>query len=77
MNEHFLRDGHQSFEEDVSLCLIGKTDPFDPYKREYYWMKTLQTVIPFGLDTEELYWVLHAITRFSSVLRIYIIAESM
>ena len=54
LNEHFLRDGHQSFEEDVSLCLIDKTDPFDPYKREYYWMKTLQTVIPFGLDTEEL-----------------------
>ena len=39
---HFLSDSHQSFEEDVSICLIDKTDPSDPHKREYYWMRTLK-----------------------------------
>ena len=27
---------HQSFEEDVSICLIDKSDPYDPHKREYW-----------------------------------------
>ena len=43
------------FEEDVSICLIDKTDPSDPYKREYYWMRTLKTIAPFGLNIEETY----------------------
>ena len=55
LHEHFLSDSHQSFEEDVSICLIDKTDPSDPYKREYYWMRTLKTIVLFGLNTEETY----------------------
>ena len=55
LHEHFLSDSHQSFEEDVSICLIDKTDPSDPHKREYYWMRTLKTIAPFGLNTEETY----------------------
>ena len=35
LHEHFLSDS-ESFEEDVSICLIDKTDPSDPHKREYY-----------------------------------------
>ena len=27
LHEHFLSDSHQSFEEDVSICLIDKTEP--------------------------------------------------
>ena len=34
-HEHFLRDGHQTFEEYVSICLTAKTDLSDPHKREY------------------------------------------
>ena len=52
LHEHFLSDS-ESFEEDVSICLIDKTDPSDPHKREYYWMRTLKTIAPFGLNTEE------------------------
>lgn len=73
--EHFLRDGHQSFEEDISTCLIDKTDPSDPHKRQYYWMRTLKTIGPFGLNTKETYWTV--CTSFSSVLLVYINAESM
>ena len=36
LHQHFLSDSHQSFEEDVNICLIDKTDPSDPHKREYY-----------------------------------------
>ena len=34
----FLSDSYQSF-EDISNCLIDKTGPSDPHKKEYYWMK--------------------------------------
>ena len=50
----FLSDSYQSF-EDVSNCLIDKTDPSDPHKKEYYWMRTLKTIASFGLNTKETY----------------------
>ena len=53
--KHFLSDSHQSLQEDASICLTDKTDPSDPHKREYYWMRTLKTIAPFGLNTEETY----------------------
>ena len=37
----------------VSICLIDETDPSNPYKKEYYWMRSLKTTTPFGLNTEE------------------------
>ena len=37
-------------------------------RNEYYWMKTLKTIIPFGLNTKETYLEVYTITRFSSVL---------
>ena len=38
LHEHFLSDSHQSFEEDVSVCLIDKTDPIVPLRvlHEFY-----------------------------------------
>ena len=65
LHEHFLIDSHQSFEEDVSICLIDKTDHSDPHKREYYWMRTLKTTAPFGLNTEETYGAVDIITCFT------------
>ena len=53
--KHFLSDGHQSLEENVSICGIDKTDPSDLHKREYHWMRTLETIAPFGLNIEERY----------------------
>ena len=49
----FLR-GHQSFEENVSICLIDKADPSDPPKRDYYWMRTLKVVAHFGVTEQYL-----------------------
>ena len=34
-HEHFLRDGPQIFEKDVSTCLTDKTDHSDQYKKDY------------------------------------------
>ena len=53
LHEHFLSDGHQSFEEDVSICLIDKTDTSDPHKREHYWMRTLKTIAPLDLTPKK------------------------
>ena len=66
LHEHFLNDSHQSFGEDVSICLIDKTDPSDTHKGDYYWMRALKTIAPFGLNTEETYWPVCTITRFAS-----------
>ena len=74
MQGHFLNDGHQSFEEDVNICLTDKTDPSDDHKREYYLMRTLKTIAPFELNTEEAYRTVHAITRFTTILPVCIIA---
>ena len=37
----FLSDNHQILEEDVSICLVDKTELSDHHKSEYYWMWTL------------------------------------
>ena len=73
LHEHFLSGSHRSFEEHVRICLIDKTDPSDPHKRKCYWIKTLKTIAPFRLNTEETYWAVHTITCFTSVLPVYII----
>ena len=51
--EHFYSEGHNGFLNDVSVTLIDKTDGKDPKKREYYWMRTLKTLAPDGLNIEE------------------------
>ena len=55
LHEHFLKDDHHGFEKEVSIYLIDKTQSSDPHKREYYWMRTLKTLAPFGLNTENTY----------------------
>ena len=47
---HFSSPGHRGFLNDVSVTLIDKTDGSDPKKREDYWMKTLKTMAPYGLN---------------------------
>ena len=41
------------FLNDVSVTLIDKIDGSDPKKRRDYWMKTLKTMVPYGLYTED------------------------
>ena len=48
--EHFDLPGHTNFLEDVTGTLIDKTDPRDPTEREDYWIYTLKTKAPMGLN---------------------------
>ena len=51
--EHFSREDHSSFLDDMSIIIIDKTDPKDPNKREHYWRHTLKTMAPQGLNVED------------------------
>ena len=50
--EHFYSKGHHELSGNVSISLIDKTDGFQPKKRENYWMRTLKTLAPYGLNVE-------------------------
>ena len=47
---HFESEGHTEFLDDVSVTLIGKTDCSNPTKRDNYWMQTIRTFAPYGLN---------------------------
>ena len=51
--EHFKSEGHSGFLGNVSVTLTDKTDGKDPKRRENYWMRTLKTYAPFGLNIED------------------------
>ena len=48
--EHFNSEGHTGFLENVSVTFIDKTDSQNPEKRENYWIHTLKTMVPWGLN---------------------------
>ena len=54
-HQHFLSEGHNGLQSDCEIILIDKTDPTDPTRREYFWMRKLKTVAPFGLNIDEGY----------------------
>ena len=53
--KHFEREGRTEILDDVSITLVDKTDDSDPTKRERekYWMQTLKTFAPYGLNVED------------------------
>ena len=51
--KHFESEGHTEFLDDVSVTLIDKVDGSNPTKRENYWMRTLKTFVPYGLNVED------------------------
>ena len=55
LQDHFLQDYHKGFLEDVELRLIDKTQGSDPTELEYYWVGTLKTLYPVGLNIERDY----------------------
>ena len=55
LQKYFLQDDHHGFLEDLEGRLIDKTQASDPTKREYYWMRTLKTLHPDGLNLEKNY----------------------
>ena len=55
MQEHFYKhfqeeEGHKGFMNEASVTFIDKTDRKDPKKRERYWIRTLKTMEPYGLN---------------------------
>ena len=77
LQEHFLKDCHHSFKEDVSTLLTDTTVPSDLRRRKYHWMRTQKTIAPFGLSAKETYWGIYTITRFSLLLLEYINDEKL
>ena len=55
LHEHFLKDEHYGFEKHVNICLNDERQSSGPHEREYYWMRTLKTLAPFGLNTVDTY----------------------
>ena len=51
--KHFESEGHTEFVVDVSVTLIDKTGGSNPTKRKNYWMRTLKTFAPYGLNVED------------------------
>ena len=51
--EHYSSVRHCGFLELVSITLIDKTDPLDPFRGEDYWRRTLYTMAPYDLNTED------------------------
>ena len=51
--EHFNLPGHSGFLNDVSVTVSDKADPRNPTKREDYWIHTLKTKAPLGINVED------------------------
>ena len=37
------------------ITFINKTDPLDPTRTEFFWIRVLKTIAPLGLDIDEGY----------------------
>ena len=55
LQSDLLQRDHQGFLKDVEVWLIDKTQASDPTKRQFYWMRTLRTLYPDGLNIESDY----------------------
>ena len=55
LQSHFLQRDHKDFLKDVEVRLIDKTQVSDPTKRKFYWIRTLRTLYPDGLNIESDY----------------------
>ena len=54
--EHFKSEYHNGFLGNDSITLIDKIDGKDSRRRENYWMQTLKTYAPFGLNIGDSVW---------------------
>ena len=52
---HFLSLDHNVFLEDTEITFIDKTDPSDSTRREEFWIDTLKTRYPLGLNNIDAY----------------------
>ena len=54
-HQHFLCDGHNGLMDDSEIIFIDKTNPSDPTRREFFWMRVLKNIVPLGLNIDEGY----------------------
>ena len=47
---HFQKAGHSGFINDTRIGFIHKTDPIDPTRCESFWIDTLKTRYPYGIN---------------------------
>ena len=59
--KHFETEGHKGFLNEASVTFIDKTDGKDPKKR--YWMRTLKTMEPYGLNVADSVLLAHTLFR--------------
>ena len=52
---HFQSLDHNGFLEDTEITFIDKTDPSDPTRCEEFWIDTLKTHYPLGLNNIDAY----------------------
>ena len=69
---HFSMAGHDGYLNDVSVTFIDKTDPSDPLRREDYWRKTLETMLPYGLTIEDSVWWVFSCLLFYMVTSVFL-----
>ena len=50
---HFNDEYHNGFLSDCMITLIDKKDGFNPQCREQYWIRSLKTISPLGLNLSE------------------------
>ena len=51
--QHFLSENHHGLLEHCEIRLIDKTNPSDPNRREFFWMRKLETLAPLSLNVLE------------------------
>ena len=51
--EHFHLPGYTNYLKHVTVTLIDKTDLKNPTEREDYWIYTLKTKAPMGLNIKD------------------------
>ena len=49
---HFFSDGHTGSYKNIDVQIIDYCDPNDKEKREHFWIDTLNTWNPFGLNSK-------------------------
>ena len=52
---HFQTAGHSGFINDTEIRFIDNTDPSDPTRHEDFWIDTLKTHYPQGLNNIDPY----------------------
>lgn len=51
--QHFSSMDHNDIFIDASVTFIDKIDPKNPFKHENFWRKTLKTMTPYEINSEE------------------------